>query len=1065
MGANVGSLVVALGLDAAQYTEGLTKADVQAQQFAQQQTRTQASIDKTVASLAKQAAQIGLTTREIKLQALAAKGASAEQLASADASLKAIEAAAAATKGHTAELHGAAAAMNSFSFASHQAQKEVVTIGHELSQGNIKGAASSLLVLAEATGAAGLLLSGTAVIIASVAAVIGIFAFAAIKGAEESHALARAIDVTGNAAGLTAGKFNDLAVAQAKQTNSTIGSTREVLQALAASGRFTGQALASASTAALRFSKATGASAEDAAKEFVGLADDVVGGADRMNRQYHFLDATQLHYIETLHKQGDDQKALIVATDALSERLKGVSTNLGTVESAWQSVKNAASGAWDAMLNVGRTETVEQQLAQVEKQIELRRKSFYQAPAASTPLPPSIYTPQPALQGRPPSIYDVPAPSLAQTQSIYGSQEDADLQARQASLQDELKFTNRIAEAQAAKVRHEQAEIAVMRLVEESLTKQEKLTRDLANANAIFDRAGRAPDDKERLKVLADIREKAFPAHDQKSTLDLDIAKIKASAQAEQEIYKSTEQVFSALRSAGLIDDEHYYAEKLYLLQANSKAEQTALTEEIARRRVQKFTGDGAVNAANENAKAITEAEAKLAKVRKDAATQETVLSFESVAAQRRRAAGYLAEELAAQESLDATKRAHAEEIALVGVGGEDRIRAQAISQITNKYQSEIDRANADIAVKRAAAGGIATADDEEAYAKRIALLQKFLSASLSEWDDHYAKLKVAEADAVKGWQKGLADYQTSVGSMVDRVSKGVGDAFKSLEDALVTFVTTGKTSFKSLADSIVASMVRIAVQEEITKPLAGFLQGGAAATANNPNSSGLLTSFLNLFSSSKTSGAAGDTAMGGAAGVLGAVDSQAANAAAASETQLAASATAASGTMTAAAASTEAALATLSAAASSAASALATVAANAAGSSGSTGGGLGGILGLFGSGSGGAGAGAGVVDNGSINLFADAAPGLAVGGRALPGKLYPVTERGAEVLDVNGKQYLMTGSSRANVSPLSTSSQSATQRPIQIIQNFPAGTSKATADQAAAQAGAAVRKAYARVR
>lgn len=925
MGANVGSLTVSLGLDAAQYTEGLTKADVQAQQFAQQQTRTQASIDKTVASLAKQAQQIGMTTREIKLQQLAAKGASDAQLASADASLKALEAASVAAKKHTAGLQGAEKATAGFSLASHGAQRELLVLGHELSQGNIKQFGGSLLVLAEQTGAASLLFSGMAVAVAAVVAVIGGFALAAAKGASESHALALAIEETGNVAGLTEGKFNDLAAAQSKQTNSTIGASRELLQSLAASGRFSGEALTAAGTAATYFTKATGASTEEVGKEFVGLADDIVAGADRMNRQFHFLDASQLQAIRTLHEQGDEQKAFIVVADALSDRLKTVSTNLGTLGSAWQSVKNHASSAWDAMMNIGRTETIEQQLASVGDKLRNARLN-----------PRQILTES-----------DITAMAGQESPEVTGLLE------KQGLLQDDLKLTNQIAEAQARKVRQDDAEIAVMRLKEASLTKQDKLARDLANANAIFDRAGRAANDPERQQVLADIRLKAYPSNPQKSTLDLDVARIKAAAQAEAEIYKSTDQVFSALRSAGLIDDEHYYAEKLFLIQANSAAEEKALTDEIARRKKQAFTGDGAADKANENAKAITEAEAKLSKVRKDAATQETVLSIESEAAQRRRAAAYLAEELAATQSLEATKRAHAEEIALVGVGGEARVQSTAHSQITDRYQAEVDRLNADIAAKRAAGGGAATKDDEEAYAKRIELLQTFQARALSEWDDYYAKLKVQESDAVLGFQKGLADYATSVGSMSDRTAKLTGDAFKSLEDILVSFATTGKLSFKSLEDTIVAGITRIAIQEQLLKPLAAYLGGSGSGGSG----AGGLAGFLSMFSSSGSSAS-------------------------------------------------------------------------------------------------------GALDTTSTNLFSDAAPGLASGGRALPGKLYPVTERGPEVLDVNGKHYLMTGNSRANVTPISSGGQSESQRPINIIQNFPAGTTKTTADQAAARAGQAVRRA-----
>ena len=68
-----------------------------------------------------------------------------------------------------------------------------------------------------------------------------------------------------------------------------------------------------------------------------------------------------------------------------------------------------------------------------------------------------------------------------------------------------------------------------------------------------------------------------------------------------------------------------------------------------------------------------------------------------------------------------------------------------------------------------------------------------------------------------------FADSIKTVGeSMADVVIKGV----KGMEDALVDFVTTGKMNFKNLANSIIKDMARIAIQQSITKPLAGFLGG-----------------------------------------------------------------------------------------------------------------------------------------------------------------------------------------------------------------------------------------------
>lgn len=51
-------------------------------------------------------------------------------------------------------------------------------------------------------------------------------------------------------------------------------------------------------------------------------------------------------------------------------------------------------------------------------------------------------------------------------------------------------------------------------------------------------------------------------------------------------------------------------------------------------------------------------------------------------------------------------------------------------------------------------------------------------------------------------------------------------DAFRGMEDALVSFVMTGKLSFRSLAESIIADLIRIQVQQSITGPLSAFFAG-----------------------------------------------------------------------------------------------------------------------------------------------------------------------------------------------------------------------------------------------
>ncbi|HCR1937682.1 TPA: phage tail tape measure protein [Enterobacter kobei] len=68
--------------------------------------------------------------------------------------------------------------------------------------------------------------------------------------------------------------------------------------------------------------------------------------------------ATQYEQIASAQALGDSQKAAELAmraySDAVIQRAGAVEDNLGSLEKAWNWVKNAASGAWDAMLGVGR---------------------------------------------------------------------------------------------------------------------------------------------------------------------------------------------------------------------------------------------------------------------------------------------------------------------------------------------------------------------------------------------------------------------------------------------------------------------------------------------------------------------------------------------------------------------------------------------------------------------------------------------------------------------------------------------------------------------------------------
>ena len=86
-----------------------------------------------------------------------------------------------------------------------------------------------------------------------------------------------------------------------------------------------------------------------------------------------------------------------------------------------------------------------------------------------------------------------------------------------------------------------------------------------------------------------------------------------------------------------------------------------------------------------------------------------------------------------------------------------------------------------------------------------------------------FKQAMVAKIDAFKKSIKGVGD------AMGDVVVKGI----KGMEDALVDFVMKGTLSFRKLANSIISDMVRIAIQQTITAPLAGWFGGLFSAKGN----------------------------------------------------------------------------------------------------------------------------------------------------------------------------------------------------------------------------------------
>lgn len=221
------------------------------------------------------------------------------------------------------------------------------------------------------------------------AAAAGTLALAYYKGSEESDRLTDAIIRNGNAAGTSYSELANLAE-QVANTGTTVGAASKVLEQLAGAGNALTPMYAQITTASLAWSKQTGEDVTKVVQSFNEIAKGPVEAVKKLDAELNFLTASQYANIISLEKQGKTIDAARAATDlyatALSSRSAEMESNLGSLESAWQSLGSFAKKAWDAMLDVGRKTTPEQELADVYNQIAEARKSISKYGSAASSL-------------------------------------------------------------------------------------------------------------------------------------------------------------------------------------------------------------------------------------------------------------------------------------------------------------------------------------------------------------------------------------------------------------------------------------------------------------------------------------------------------------------------------------------------------------------------------------------------------------------------------------------------------------------------------------------------------
>lgn len=166
------------------------------------------------------------------------------------------------------------------------------------------------------------------------------------------------------------------------------------------------------------------------------------------------------------------------------------------------------------------------------------------------------------------------------------------------------------------------------------------------------------------------------------------------------------------------------------------------------------------------------------------------------------------------------------------------------------KVRIELEKIESINLAKVAASTSMTDSDKVSASAKVVVEYHKNLAQVNIDLDKQTAALRAQAVQIDKNnasWEYGakvaLRTYLDEVENVAKSTEAMMTKAFKGMDDALVNFVMTGKLDFKSLTDSIIADLIRIQAQQNITGPLAkmamGIMGGGLSLDGGMPAANG----------------------------------------------------------------------------------------------------------------------------------------------------------------------------------------------------------------------------------
>ena len=699
---------------------------------------------------------------------------------------------------------------HSLGLKSAAARRELGVMIGELARGNFGALRGSGITLANRAGWIDKLMTPKGLAVGGViggitAAVIGL-GKAWMEGQEEGEAFNRQLELTGHYAGVTAGQLWALSKnlsGNGITQHAMAGSLAQVV----GSGAFHGNDIGMVAKAAAQMERSVGQSVSDTISQFKRLKDDPVSAAKALDDELHFLTATQLEQIRVLGEQGRTSDAARIAMSALAEetgkRTSDIDNNLNALGSTLQTLSDWWKQFWDAAMNIGREDSLDAQIASLQEKIQ-RAKKFPWTKASTT----GEYDQQQldALQER------------KRQQDLQDAKEQAErnYQEQQKRRNAENAALNRMNETEAARHQREIARINAMQYADQAV-------RDAAiqRENERYEKA---------------IKKKT-PAtrNDEATRLLLQYSQQQAQVEG---------QIAAARQSAGMATERMTEAHKQLL----------ALQQRISDLAGKKLTADekSVLAHKDELIQALTLLDAKQQELQKQTALNDLKKKTIQLTSQ-------LAEEERAQ------RQQHDLDVAMAGMGDQQRQRYQSQLRLRQQYQQQLEQLERDSKQK----GSYGS----DAYRKAEQTLTDSLNRKLNENRRYWQQMDAAQGEWKNGTKRAFMNFTADADNAAGTAEQMFMSAFSSMGNGLATFVTTGKLNFKYFTSSVLSDMAKILAQATMMKAVKGIgsvmgfdfgdvktnAEGGVYQSADLSRYSGTVVNRPTFFAFAKGAGVMGE--------------------------------------------------------------------------------------------------------------------------------------------------------------------------------------------------------------